>query len=88
MQPRAHAAARRSARANAWVLQARPDYPLRLSEMLRFGIMHDRTVYPVDPADGDGDDAPSFPDEAGDRGEAAPASAPGTSAVNVPVAPQ
>jgi hypothetical protein len=45
-------------------------------------------VYPVDPADGDGDDAPSFPDEAGDRGEAAPASAPGTSAVNVPVAPQ
>jgi len=24
-----------------------PDYPLRLPEMLRFGIMHDRTMYPA-----------------------------------------
>merc|ERR1719453_2577408 len=53
------------------VRETNPDYDFAIPEMLRFGILHDRTVYPVPLAetssesslvsDGDGD-APFFPE--------------------------
>ena len=46
------------------VRDERPEYPIKLSGMLRFGIMHDRTVPDVranaDPTD---DDELLFPDD-------------------------